>query len=201
MWRWNEFYWCLNCWNKQRKPIVDGIVNHPLEGIMSFATKKTMILSIQCLYKWLYLYNITFNPTVTEKGGDPESNRAPLSLPNPDWTATQADPDSHTQCTHISDPHSGPQCSICLTLIQKSHDTRCIIPHWHHSDSIHSHELSKPNSTFQAFTDQSLQILAPTAQAPIVPLDKSYSTSIPLSKDTQLRSFIWLIANRNESRN
>jgi hypothetical protein len=67
MWRWNEFYWCLNCWNKQRKPIVDGIVNHPLKGIMSFATKKTMILNIQCLYKRLYSYNITFHPTWKSK--------------------------------------------------------------------------------------------------------------------------------------
>jgi len=36
-----------------------GTMNDPLESIMSFATNKTMILSIQCLYKQLYSYKIT----------------------------------------------------------------------------------------------------------------------------------------------
>ncbi len=65
-----------------------------------------------------------------QKGGDPKSNWTPLTQPNKikrHFRPIQ----THTHNTLTSAIHIQKRwCSTCLALIEKHHNTRCIVPHW-----------------------------------------------------------------------
>jgi hypothetical protein len=59
--------------------------------------------NICSMFKW---HNLS--RCCDQKRRRPRKQPDPSAVTHPDWTTLQTDPDSHTQYTHIGDPHSGP---------------------------------------------------------------------------------------------